>query len=151
MLKKLYNFAKRQDKRLKFIFVGGLNTLIGYGVNALILLIVFKIPFNFISKATEIQALIAAVCGHAAGMVNSFFWNKYFTFENKGKSFLQVLRFFAVSMIQLALNYGLLIFLQNVIGLGIYLAQIITLVITTLFSYIAHNYYTFGKKIPDKH
>ncbi|MDD4003091.1 MAG: GtrA family protein [Clostridia bacterium] len=146
MINKLYRWAKSLDKRIKFILVGALNTLIGYGTSALILLLVYKIPLDAISKATDIQALIAAVCGHTLGMVNSFFWNKFFTFANNDKSFTQVYKFLFISLLQLGLNYGLIIFLQNVLGAGIYIAQAITLILTTVISYLGHNYFTFKKQ-----
>lgn len=145
MIKKLYNYGKSLDKRLKFIFVGGLNTIIGYGVNALMLYFVFSIPFNSESRAGELQVLISSLTGHIMGMINAYFWNKYFTFQSKEKSFKQVLKFLIVSLSQLALSYGLQIFFQNVAGLGIYIAQPITLVITTIFSYLGHNFFTFKK------
>lgn len=146
MFNKLYLWAKSLDKRIKFIMVGALNTLIGYGVSALILLLIYKIPIDAISKATYIQALIAAVIGHALGMINSFFWNKYFTFSNKDKSLYQVYKFLFISLLQLGLNYGLIIILQDGLGAGIYIAQAITLIITTVFSYLGHNYFTFKKR-----
>lgn len=146
MIKKLYKYAKSFDKRLKFIFVGGLNTIIGYGVNALMLYFVFLIPFTAVSRAGELQLLISSFTGHIAGMINAYFWNKYFTFDSKEKSFNQILKFLFVSIIQLALSYGLQLFLQDVAGIGIYIAQPITLVITTIFSYVGHNFFTFKKQ-----
>lgn len=149
MIKKIYNYAKSLDKKIKFILVGGLNTFIGYGINALVLLLVFGLPFNAESKATEIQALISSVSGHIAGMINAYFWNKYFTFESKGKTFFQVFKFLTISLLQLFIGYCMLMLLQNIGNIGIYPAQIITLVVTTLFSYLGHNYFTFKKTSKD--
>lgn len=145
MIKRLYNYAKSLDKRIKFIMVGGLNTFIGYGINALVLFFAFGLPLDTVSKATEIQAFISSVTGHVAGMINAYFWNKHFTFQNTEKSFSQITKFILISVSQLAISYSLIMLLQNVIGFGIYPAQGITLIITTLFSYIGHNYFTFKK------
>lgn len=145
MIKKLYNYVKSFDKKIKFLFVGGLNTLIGYGVSTLMLYLVFKIPFNAKAQADELQLLASSFTGHIAGMVNAYFWNKYFTFECSEKSFKQVIRFCIVGFLQLALSYGMQLLFQNVLGLGIYVAQPVTIVITTVFSYIGHNYFTFIK------
>lgn len=144
-MKRLYNFAKSLDKKIKFIFVGGLNTIIGYGINALVLLLIFNIPLDANSKATEAQALISSVTGHIAGMTNAFFWNKYFTFESKEKSFTEVSKFLLISICQLTISYTLIMLFQNVIGIGVYPAQGITLIVTTIFSYVGHNYFTFKK------
>jgi putative flippase GtrA len=146
LFKKIYRYAKGLDKRIKFIFVGGLNTVISYCVNLAVLLLIFGIPFNAVSKATSVEALVAAICGHAAGMANSFLWNKHFTFASSEKSCRQVLWFLAVSLSQLGLQYGLLMLMQNALGTGIYIAQAITLVITTVYGYLGHNYITFKQK-----
>ena len=66
MIKKAYAWAKSLDKRIKFIFVGTLNTLIGYGINALVLFLVFRIPLG--EKATGMQAFIGAACGYSAAV-----------------------------------------------------------------------------------
>ena len=144
MLKKAFSWAKSLDKRIKFIFVGGLNTLIGYGVNALVLLLVFRIPLG--EKATGTQAFIGAACGHIAGMTNAYFWNKYFTFEVRERSLLEVAKFLIISLAQLGLNQVLVMFFQHPLDFGIYLSQAVALVFTTIFSYLGHNYITFSKK-----
>lgn len=146
IIRRVFNFAKNLDKRIKFLFVGGLNTFIGYGINTLFLLLVFGIPLDTKAKATALQIAVSSGAGHLAGMVNGYFCNKYFTFENKQKSIAEVVRFTAVSLLQLAISMALQTFLQAVLGAGIYVAMPLTLIITTVFSYVGHNYFTFRKK-----
>jgi putative flippase GtrA len=143
MIKKIFRYAKSLDEKIKFVLVGGLNTVIGYGISALVLLFFFDIPLNLKDKATALQTLISAACGHIAGTTNAYFWNKYFTFLSKEKSFSQVCKFILVSILQLTLNYSLVILFQDIIGMGIYPAQCLTLIITTIFSYLGHKNFSF--------
>lgn len=70
----------------KFILVGVINTLVGEGIQLLLLN-----PLNWNSFAWGVG--VAAVIGTVVGSIVSFFLNKYFTFQNKEKSFKQVFRF----------------------------------------------------------
>lgn len=82
------NFLKKffDIKFWKFLIVGVINTLIGEGIQLLLLN-----PFNWSGFAWGVGA--AAVIGTIVGSIVSFFLNKYFTFQNKEKSFMQVVRF----------------------------------------------------------
>ena len=82
------NFLKNffDIKFWKFLLVGVINTLIGEGIQLLLLN-----PLNWSAFAWGVGA--AAVIGTIVGSIVSFFLNKYFTFQNKEKSFKQVMRF----------------------------------------------------------
>ncbi|MEE3429203.1 MAG: GtrA family protein, partial [Ruminococcus sp.] len=82
------NFLKNffDIKFWKFLLVGVINTLIGEGIQLLLLN-----PLNWSAFAWGVGA--AAVIGTIVGSIVSFFLNKYFTFQNKEKSFKQVVRF----------------------------------------------------------
>ncbi len=70
------------DKKLfKFILVGVINTLFGCGLMFLL--------YNCIGASYW----ISSACNYIVGGIISFFLNKYFTFQNKQRSFKQVLIF----------------------------------------------------------
>ena len=69
------------QKFLKFLAVGIVNTIVGAGVMFL-LFNVFKVSY-----------WISSVCNYIVGGIVSFFLNKFFTFKNKKKSFKQVVLF----------------------------------------------------------
>ena len=68
-------------KLLKFLFVGVLNTIFGAGIMFLL--------YNVFGCSYW----VSSVCNYVFGGILSFFLNKFFTFQNKQKSFRQVLLF----------------------------------------------------------
>lgn len=69
------------EKLLKFILVGIINTIIGAGV----MFIMFNV-FNF-------TYWTSSACNYIVGGIVSFFLNKFFTFKNNKKSVAQVIFF----------------------------------------------------------
>ena len=70
------------DKKLvKFIIVGVINTLVGCGL------------MFFLYNLLGVSYWISSASNYIVGGILSFFLNKYFTFQNKEKSFKQVVLF----------------------------------------------------------
>jgi len=141
LIKALIARLMRLDRRIKFVLVGGLNTLIAYGINALLQYAVFGIPPG--GRAQLWQIATASALGHAAGMLSGFFLNRYFTFGATGKRFPQFVRFCVVSIGQLLLSVALQKLIQEGLGVSVYAAMLITLVVTTVLGYTAHRLFTF--------
>ena len=128
LVKKLYH-----DRRVRFLFVGCLNTVVGTG---------FDMLFRFLG----VHYALSSALGTVIGTIHSYFWNKYFTYSQKKKSFAEAVRFVLVY----ALIYGLSVLLQYVLidrnGMNKYLAGILSTFVTTLVSYFGHTYFTFRQK-----
>ena len=69
------------QKLLKFLAVGVINTIVGAGVMFLL--------YNVF----EVSYWISSACNYIVGGIVSFFLNKFFTFKNHQKSFKQVILF----------------------------------------------------------
>ena len=76
-------------KLLKFLLVGILNTIVGCGIMFLL--------YN----VAGFSYWISSACNYIAGGILSYFLNKYYTFQNKEKSFKQIVIF----IINLAVCY----------------------------------------------
>lgn len=129
-MKKLWEIFNNSHL-LKFIFVGGLNTAIGYGVFAGSVLL-------------GVHYVASSVIGHIVGVTNSYFWNKYFTFRAPGKSFREVLRFIGVYTVHYAIGLTGLVLLVEILKLHPLVGQALVLIVTTLVSFFGHKYFTFG-------
>ncbi len=94
----------------KFVLVGALNTFIDLGI-LILLLTIFGITAGFLYS-------IFKAFSFSCSVVNSYFWNKFWTFEKKetrvrAKEFG---KFFLIAGIGFFLNVGIASFLVNIIG-----------------------------------
>ena len=136
---KLKNFilSKLKGKEGRFIFVGILNTAVGYAGYAF---------FCWIG----IYYLLASTLATVVGVLHSYLWNKFYTFRTKSKSVkdlvLEFLRFISVYAVSYVINISCLALLVDVLQINKYLAGALLTFTTTIISYVGHNYFSFGKR-----
>ncbi len=80
---------------IKFLLVGVLNTLVGAATIFLL--------YNF----GKCSYWVSSATGYLVGGIVSFFLNKYFTFQNKERSWKQVFRFAVNMTVCYLLAYGI--------------------------------------------
>ena len=136
---KLYN-----DKMIRFLFVGCLNTLVGTGTTLICYLAMGYGLFEQ-TNITILQNFLATAIGYAVGTVNSYLWNKFFTFKSSEKSFAEIARFLSVCAVQYGINFGLTVLAKQFIKRHLVYTVIVTLVCIAI-SYIGHNFFSFGKR-----
>jgi putative flippase GtrA len=117
-------------KEARFLFVGGINTAVGYGSYALLLFL--GLPYIIAQGASTVM-----------GTANSYFWNKYFTFKRPKTSVSEIARFALVYAASYALNLLILFVSVELLGVNAYAAGAAGLAFTTLTSYIGHNFFSF--------
>lgn len=143
LILKLYN-----DKRIRFLFVGCLNTLVGTGTTMITYLIMGYGLFEQ-SNISTLETFIATVIGYAIGTVHSYIWNKFFTFKSKEKSIGEFLRFVLVCVVQYGINYSLTLLAKQFIDMHLIYTVAVTLVCMVI-SFIGHSLFSFGKKFAKK-
>ena len=121
----------------KFVFVGGLNALVGYSVFAILILL-------------GVHYIAVSIIAHIAGVTNSYFWNKYFTFRAGGQSSREIMRFIGVYTVHYFIGLTGLILFVEIFKLHPLVGQGIVLIITTLFSFFSHKYWTFKTRDDDR-
>ena len=146
----------------KFILVGGLNTLVDWGILSF-LIFTFKRSginsdktlFEVFSIAIILYTLLKAI-SFIIATANSYLWNKFWTFKRKttekmGKEFMQ---FIVVSIIGFLVNVGIASFIFKFVpslgGLnsdqwGLVAAAIAT-VISMIWNFIGYKFIVFDKK-----
>jgi len=93
----------------KFVAVGGLNTLLDLGILNILIFISGIASGYWYSIFKSISFIVA--------VINSYFWNKYWTFGgSKTVSVKEFSQFFVVSLIGFGINIGLASFVVNVIN-----------------------------------
>ncbi len=120
-------------KGVRFLFVGGLNTLVGLGSYALLVYL-------------GVYFLLANLISFALGVCHSFLWNKFFTFRSKERSLSELLRFTVVYGLSFVVSNFALYLMVIELRLNTYLSGIINVLIITCISWFGHNFFSFKNK-----
>lgn len=130
---------------------GGGNTLLGF----VIYLVSFKyvlhektLHFGFYAFKAHIAALFITFC---LTFPVGFFMSKYVVFsDSKMKGHVQLFRYFMICMFNLALNYILLKIFVEKFHIYPVLAQVFTISIVIIFSYLAQRHFSFKTSAAEK-
>lgn len=140
-LYKLFLSDTTTGQFLRYVFVGGLNTVVGYSIYWILL----QLGLNYI-LATAISTVL--------GTIHSYIWNKKFAFksntEGKKKTFAELLRFCSVYAVQYLLNIGLITLFIQYFGLSAEIGGLISLLFCTVISYLGHKFWSFKNIKKDK-
>ena len=117
---------------IRFLFVGGLNTLVGYGLYALFLYF-------------HINYLLANTLSTILGVIHSYVWNRFFTFKSKEKALTEIVKFVSVYIVSYLLGSLTLFLFVSWLHLDQYIAGLCNLVCTTLISWFGHKYFSFRR------
>lgn len=122
-------------EEVRFVIVGGINTVVGYGL------------FALFELATPIGYLASLYLSYAFAITLAFVLHRRFTFGVSGTGHVVVdfLRFVSVYVVSLALNTLVLPLLVEVAHVAPLAAQAVCVVITTLISYFGHKWFSFRR------
>jgi len=125
------------DERVRFLIVGGINTVVGYA-----LFVAFELTLGgYIGYLGSLYASYVLATGLA------FVLHRRFTFRvnGTGNVLLDFLRFASVYVVSLAINTVALPILIELAGMNSLAAQAIIVVVTTLVSYFGHKLFSFRR------
>jgi len=115
----------------KFLLVGVLNAVIGLGI--------IYSTYNLLG----LNYKLANVLGYGCGIVNSFIWNRKWTFRSKKDPKPQILLFFLMFGISYGLNLGATVLCVEVIGIPPNFAQLAGIFCYTVSNFFGNKYITF--------
>lgn len=126
------------DQRIRFLAVGGINTLLGYVIFAALAQWVFvDVAFGY---------LLALIVSYAISITVAFVLYRRFVFVVKGNVVVDFVRFVSVYAVSIGANAVALPLLVEIAGLHPLVAQAIVLAVTTLISFVGHKYFSFRRK-----
>jgi putative flippase GtrA len=153
----LINDSKERRKFYKFAIVGGIGSVIDFGV------------FNLLSSLVGLSPLLSSVISFTLAVVNNFIWNRLWTFPETRHIPVakQLTQFSVVSLAGLAIRTPLFAYLEKllipvaaamvpnfltptIVGHNISLAIVILVVM--LWNYFINRFWTFkepGKKLKE--
>lgn len=126
-----------QDERIRFLVVGGINTVLGYAIySALVLWVFGSAPLGYV---------ISLVVSYAIAITVAFVLYRRFVFRVSGHVFRDYFRFVGVYLVSIAINTAVLPLLVEFVGLSPLIAQAIVLIVTTLISFFGHKSFSFRR------
>ena len=144
---------------IKYGIVGVMNTLVTTVVIWLIMRFVYQITTDDSATATELS--VSNFVGYVAGVINSFIWNRNWTFKSQKdwkKEFLVFIGAFLICylpqllLVNLLNTYADFPAIQfSLLGYGVfinhaYICQLIGIVFFTACNFLVNKYVTFRKK-----
>ncbi len=128
----------RLPQGVRFILIGGWNTVFGLGVFAVL---------HFLLIA-HCHYLILLLVANELAVINSYFFHKLAVFtESGGITFFEVVRFHSVYLVSILLGMGLTYGQVEIMAFHPIAAQAITTIGVVIVSYFAHTSYSFGKNM----
>ena len=123
-----------QDQRLRFLIVGGWNTVMGYlvfvGVHALL--------------GTRLGNALVVVLAYAIALPLSFLMQKLFVFTGAGRWLRQFGRFIVANSAVFLINLLFLPLFVAATGIGALAAQAFFVFVSTIVTYLAHKHFSFA-------
>ena len=149
---KLYMWAENLwfsfPEKLRFLLVGGFNTVVAYALLASLDWSFKKINIYMgwgLSKV--LVANIALFIQYAITINLSFITMRYYVFRSKGKFFNEWLKASSVYIFLYLINAPIMSFLMLMFDLASWQAQGMYLIFSTIITFILHKYYSFRKTI----
>ncbi|MEG2119671.1 MAG: GtrA family protein [Pseudoflavonifractor sp.] len=134
MKEKLLQFLQIFDLRkfAKFGLIGVVNTLLDLGV------------FYVMNKIFLLDPYLSQIISFFVGALNSFLWNKFWTFEKRGSvTGREVLRYVVTNGGYLLLSLGLLRLLVGALSVDPFLAKLPTTAFMLLYNYLMNKFWVF--------
>jgi putative flippase GtrA len=117
----------------RFLTVGLLNTCVGLGV-------IYACKY-----VGQMDDVTANATGYAVALVNSFLWNRRWTFAHSGAAVPAAIRFAAVFLGAYAANLGTVLFLIRQWEINSYLSHAIGAVPYTVLFYLGSRFFAFAR------
>jgi putative flippase GtrA len=135
MIKKLLKIWFKLNEKLRFILIGGYNTVCSY-------LIFFTLNYFF---STHLHYLAILTFSYLISVSNSFFSLRFFVFQSKGNLREEYLKVNLVYFGYFLLNFISLYILKDVLNVEVLVAQLICVITLSIITYFFHKYFSFKK------
>jgi putative flippase GtrA len=116
---------------IKFAIIGAANTVIGYGIFYALLYLKF-------------HYLTALLISFVIGLLNSYFWNKYWVFPSEHHFKRELPRFIIVYAATLVINAALLPVFVEILKIDPEIAQLFFLFFLPLFTFVGLKFWSFA-------
>ncbi|MDO4162145.1 MAG: GtrA family protein [Pseudomonadota bacterium] len=148
---KLYLWAESiwfpLPQKLRFLLVGGFNTVFAYSLLAVILWffegINQRLALNYIPVIVANAALFVQ---YVITINVSFLTMRYYVFQSHGDWKHEFVKAWSVYIFLYMINSPILSFLMVIVGLSPLVSQALYLTFSTIVTFILHKYYSFRRR-----
>ena len=117
----------------KFAIVGVANTLIDFGV------------FTVLAQLLGVNVYLSQFVSYSAGTLNSYIFNRSWTFRSKDRFFSPALvKFLVLSALMFLLSTAILYLCFDVAGFPKLIAKGVSTCITLVVNFLANRFWVFG-------
>jgi putative flippase GtrA len=127
--------ALLRDGRLRFVGIGGINTVFAF--------LVFAVLQATLGRS--VNYMIILLLAHVIGVLEAFVLYRLAVFRVKGNVMRDLARFESVYLFALGINAALLPLLVEVGHLAVILAQAVIVFFTSVVSYLGHKHFSFRR------
>lgn len=131
----IFNFWMKFPEKIRFVLVGGYNTVISYGLFSLIL--------YFINGKSPQTALFFSFL---ISSVHNFFTHKIYVFNTRGNYLKEYPKCLCTWSVSYFFNTILLAIFTNILKINPYIGQLMSVVIVSINTYILLKYFAFKRK-----
>jgi putative flippase GtrA len=130
-------FYDRHGEKVRFLFVGGWNTLFSIGV---LWVLDRYIPYD---AKSLVQKEAVLVLSWVISVTQNFFTFKLLVFRTRGNWLKEYLRMYVTYAAAFVVQSGIILALSTWLGWSLFWANLPTIVVVTVMSYFGHKYFTF--------
>ena len=120
---------------IRFVCVGGLNTIVDFGV------------FTLINSLFGVNYVVSQILSYSSGTINSYFLNKFWTFEGaitSKKTTKEIVQFVVVNSASLGVSLIGMSILLNDSSMNSFFAKIISMVLAQVVNFLGYRFWVFG-------
>jgi len=115
----------------RFLIVGFSNAAIGLGI--------IYGCYNLL----HINYIVSNIIGYCCGLINSFIWNKKWTFKSRNKPAMEIFFFLLFFLTSYCLNLIAVIFCVEILDINPNIAQLAGITLYTSTNFFSNKYVTF--------
>lgn len=122
---------------------GAITQFIKFGVVGIFNTIITAIVIWLLLDIAHLNDFISNLSGYIVGLINSFIWNRCWTFASKSKIGYSAIKFLVSFLFCYVIQWGIVLLLTNISDINTYYCHLFGMVIYTIMNFLINKYYTF--------
>jgi len=133
LINKILNLWFKLDRRIRFILVGGYNTVFSFAL--------FCALQYYVGE--HLRPVLVLLITHIISIFNSFLSLRIFVFASKNNLLREYLKVNVVYCGYFIINAFLLFIFNDLLHFNVFLAQFLSVLILTIGAYFSHKHFSF--------